>query len=274
MPPPTEFSPLDERREGLLREAMLSSGISGSEEEETGIVRSFLVFLSGSEWCAADLANIRRVLRPASIARVSGAAPEVLGVMNYQGEVLCVLDLQRILGTGSCGHGREVHRGAALRREGGGFPRRLRGRRLGASLVVGPSRAGIPRPVAGADVRGDGDERRPLRRPAVSVDVPEPVTSPLEILLLDVGDSVRGYDFRDVLCVKEDAGESLDPAGRFVVSLGRLGPAREVRCREVLGSRELSACDIRPVPEALCERMEGEKPWAVGITGQGICLLY
>ena len=103
MSPPTEFSPLDERREGLLREAVLSSGISGPEEEEDGAVRSFLVFLSGSEWCAADLAHIRRVLRPASIARVSGAAPEVLGLMNYQGEVLCVLDLQRVLGGAASG---------------------------------------------------------------------------------------------------------------------------------------------------------------------------
>jgi purine-binding chemotaxis protein CheW len=99
MPFPTEFSPLDERREDLLRESMLSAGISGaSDEEEAGSVRSFLVFLSGSEWFAADLAYIRRVLRPAAIARVSGAAPEVLGLMNYQGEVLCVLELRRILG--------------------------------------------------------------------------------------------------------------------------------------------------------------------------------
>jgi len=99
------------------------------------------------------------------------------------------------------------------------------------------------------------------------------VKSRLEILVLDVGDSVRGYDFRDVLGVKEEAG-SADPSGRFVVSLGRLGPAREVRCREVLGAREITAADIRPVPAVLCERMDGEKPWAVGITEQGICLLY
>jgi hypothetical protein len=100
------------------------------------------------------------------------------------------------------------------------------------------------------------------------------VTSQLEILILDFGDSVRGYDLRDVLGVKEDADGSADAGGRFVVSLGRLGPAREVRCREVLGSAVIAARDLRPVPEALCERMEGEKPWAVGIIGQGLCLLY
>ncbi len=95
----------------------------------------------------------------------------------------------------------------------------------------------------------------------------------LEVLVLDVGDSVRGYDFRDVLGVKE-TGEGAGSSGRYVVSLGRLGPAREVRCREVLGSRVLAASDIRPVPAVLCERMGGEKPWAVGITDQGVCLLY
>jgi purine-binding chemotaxis protein CheW len=102
MSPPTEFPPLDELREGILREAALSSGASGAEEE-SGSVRSFLVFQSGKEWYAADLANIRRVLRPGPIARVSGAAPEVLGLMNYQGEVLCVLDLQRVLGCADAG---------------------------------------------------------------------------------------------------------------------------------------------------------------------------
>jgi len=100
------------------------------------------------------------------------------------------------------------------------------------------------------------------------------VTSSLEVLVLDLGDSVRGYDFRDVLRVQEE--ESEDPAlpGRYVVSLGRLGPAREIRCREVLGSLVLSVRDIRPVPAALCERMNGEKPWAVGVTDRGLCLLY
>jgi hypothetical protein len=100
------------------------------------------------------------------------------------------------------------------------------------------------------------------------------VTSSLTILVLDFGDSVRGYDFRDVLCVRETDGGDPDAPGRFVVRLGRVGPSREVRCRGVLGSRVLAAADIRPVPEALRERMEGEKPWAVGITGQGLCPLY
>jgi hypothetical protein len=36
----------------------------------------------------------------------------------------------------------------------------------------------------------------------------------------------------------------------------------------------LSAREIRPVPEALRERIPGEKPWAVGITERELYLLY
>jgi purine-binding chemotaxis protein CheW len=99
---PGGTSPLDEAREELLREAALSADASGRErmQEDAGPTRSLLVFSLGAEGFAVDLANVRRVLRPTRIARVSGAASEVLGLMNCQGEVLCVLDLRRILGTG------------------------------------------------------------------------------------------------------------------------------------------------------------------------------
>jgi len=58
------------------------------------------------------------------------------------------------------------------------------------------------------------------------------------------------------------------------VRLGRLGPPREVVCREILGSVALSAREIRPVPEVLRERITGEQPWAVGLTERGMYLLY
>lgn len=96
------ISPLDEAREELLREASVEAEGAGREkaQEESGPARALLVFFLGEEGFAVDLAHVRRVLRPSRIARVSGAAPEVLGLMNCQGEVLCVLDLRRILGTG------------------------------------------------------------------------------------------------------------------------------------------------------------------------------
>lgn len=95
----------------------------------------------------------------------------------------------------------------------------------------------------------------------------------IELILLDDGTAIRGYDCRDVVRVEEVPGRAETPGG-YLLRLGRLGPPREVACREVLGSVSLSARDVRPVPEVLRDRMTGEKPWAVGITQQRICLLY
>jgi hypothetical protein len=95
-------------------------------------------------------------------------------------------------------------------------------------------------------------------------------TGSVDLLVVDDGASLRGYDCRDVVRVEEIAGET----GGYLVRLGRLGSPREVACRGILGSLALSAREIRPVPEALRERMTGEKPWAVGLTGRGIYLLY
>lgn len=92
----------------------------------------------------------------------------------------------------------------------------------------------------------------------------------VDLLVLDDGAALRGYECRDVVRVEEVAGEP----GGYLVRLGRLGSSREVACREVVGSVALSAREIRAVPQVLLERMGGEKPWAVGIIERGICLLY
>lgn len=92
----------------------------------------------------------------------------------------------------------------------------------------------------------------------------------VDLLVLDDGAALRGYECRDVVRVEEVAGEP----GGYIVRLGRLGSSREVACREVVGSVALSAREIRAVPQVLLERMGGEKPWAVGIIERGICLLY
>jgi len=96
------MTPLDGARDELLREATIEAEAAGREkaQEEGGSARSLLVFFLGAEGFAVDLAHVRKVLRPSRIARVSGAAPEVLGIMNCQGDVLCVLDLRRILAPG------------------------------------------------------------------------------------------------------------------------------------------------------------------------------
>ena len=116
--------------------------------------------------------------------------------------------------------------------------------------------------------------RRAVRRPAVAVGVHEPVTTgSVDLLIVDDGTALRGYDCRDVVRVEEVPARA-GSTGGYLLRLGRLGPSREVACREVLVSVALTAREIRPVPPALRDRMEGEKPWAVGITERGICLLY
>ena len=92
----------------------------------------------------------------------------------------------------------------------------------------------------------------------------------VDLLVVDDGEGFRGYDCRDVVRVEEVEGEP----GGYLVRLGRLGSPREVACREILGSVTLSAREIRPVPDVLRERIAGEKPWAVGITGREMYLLY
>jgi hypothetical protein len=95
-------------------------------------------------------------------------------------------------------------------------------------------------------------------------------TGSVDLLVVDDGEALRGYDCRDVVRVEEVVGE----AGGYLVRLGRLGSPHDVACREVLGSVALSAREIRPVPEVLRERVTGEAPWAVGLTEREIYLLY
>jgi hypothetical protein len=97
----------------------------------------------------------------------------------------------------------------------------------------------------------------------------------MNVLVVDDGKTLRGYDCREVLNV-EEIGTPDDAAGadRFLVQLGRTGSRKEIRCRVVVGFFPLSARDIRPVPPLLRERMTGEAPWAIGVISYGLCLLF
>ena len=116
--------------------------------------------------------------------------------------------------------------------------------------------------------------RRAVRRAAVAVGVPESVTTgAVDFLIVQDGSALRGYDCRDVLRVDEVPAREGSPVG-YLLRLGRLGPPREVACREIVGAVSLSAREIRPLPEVLKERVTGEMPWGVGITEKRIYLLY
>ena len=93
---------LQEAREDLLREAAALRGDAGQDAAASAeSARSLTVFSLGAEWYAVDLVHVRRILRPVPIARVPGASPEVLGLMNCHGEVLAILDLRKLLGLGT-----------------------------------------------------------------------------------------------------------------------------------------------------------------------------
>ena len=97
----------------------------------------------------------------------------------------------------------------------------------------------------------------------------------MDVLLIDDGSVLRGYDCRDVLQVEEipENDDAVIPE-KFLVHLGRMGSRKEVRCREVVGFFALTPREVRPVPEILRERLTGEIPWGVGLTDRGLCLLF
>ncbi len=97
----------------------------------------------------------------------------------------------------------------------------------------------------------------------------------MNVLVVDDGKTLRGYDCREILNVEEiQVPNAAADCDRFLVRLGRTGSRKEIRCREVVGFFPLSAREIRPVPPALRERMTGEVPWAVGVISHGLCLLF
>lgn len=97
----------------------------------------------------------------------------------------------------------------------------------------------------------------------------------MNVLVVDDGASLRGYDCGDVMGIEEiQPPPDTEKRMRFLVRLGRLGNRREIRCREIVGFHLFAERDIRPLPQVVKERMTGEVPWGVGITERGLCLLY
>ena len=96
----------------------------------------------------------------------------------------------------------------------------------------------------------------------------------MEVLVVDDGEVLLGFDCREVLAV-DDAPPGGEPF-RYRLRLGRGGAEqRELPCRDVVGFLPLTAETVRPVPAVLAERLPpGRRPWAVGICGRGLFLLY
>ena len=57
-----------------------------------------LLVRAGDAVCALPLASVRRVVKALAVHRLPGAAPELLGLAEYAGEPLAVVDLARLVG--------------------------------------------------------------------------------------------------------------------------------------------------------------------------------
>lgn len=57
-----------------------------------------LLVRAGEAVCALPLGNVRRVVKALAVHRLPGSAPELLGLAEYAGEPLAVLDLARLVG--------------------------------------------------------------------------------------------------------------------------------------------------------------------------------
>lgn len=61
----------------------------------------YLLLRAGDAFCALPLQQVRRVVRALTIHALPGAAPELLGLAEFAGEPLPVLDLGMLLGEAS-----------------------------------------------------------------------------------------------------------------------------------------------------------------------------
>jgi chemotaxis signal transduction protein len=74
-------------------------------EKIAGAVQRCLLVQAGEQECALPLDRVRRVVRALQVHPLPGAAPALLGLAEYGGEPLPVLDLARLLGAPPTGAG-------------------------------------------------------------------------------------------------------------------------------------------------------------------------
>ncbi len=74
-------------------------------ENPTGSAQRCLLVRAGDQQCALPLERVRRVVRALQVHPLPGAAPELLGLAEYGGEPLPVLDLARLIAASPVGAG-------------------------------------------------------------------------------------------------------------------------------------------------------------------------
>lgn len=69
-------------------------------EAREGAARHFLVLAAGDRLAAVEVRWVRRIARALPVTPLPGARPQLLGLAQFAGEPLPVLDLAQLLGAG------------------------------------------------------------------------------------------------------------------------------------------------------------------------------
>ena len=69
------------------------------EKEEVDILQ-FIGIRLGKELYGIPVEKIRKIVKPLQITSIPGTAPHIMGLMNLQGEILCIADVKILLNMG------------------------------------------------------------------------------------------------------------------------------------------------------------------------------
>ena len=69
-------------------------------EKEGEQILQFIGIRLGKELYGIPVEKIRKIAKPLRITSIPGTAPHVMGLMNLQGEILCVVDVKILLNMG------------------------------------------------------------------------------------------------------------------------------------------------------------------------------
>ena len=70
------------------------------QEKEEAEILQFIGIRLGKELYGIPVERIRKIVKPLQITSIPGTAPHIMGLMNLQGEILCIVDVKILLNMG------------------------------------------------------------------------------------------------------------------------------------------------------------------------------
>ena len=71
------------------------------QEKEEAEILQFIGIRLGKELYGIPVEKIRKIVKPLQITGIPGTAPHIMGLMNLQGEILCIADVKILLNMGN-----------------------------------------------------------------------------------------------------------------------------------------------------------------------------